>query len=87
MVWRAWRPTSTSSRAHTITRFQHHLVTLVSFGEKNEEQISTSNISKQFEDILQEEWYKIPLDDVQNLYEPNPRKIAGVFKAKVGLTP
>jgi hypothetical protein len=37
---------------------------------------------KQFEDVLQEEWYKIPLETVQNLYESIPRRIAAVLKAK-----
>jgi hypothetical protein len=28
---------------------------------------------KQLEDVLQKEWYKIPLETVQNLYECIPR--------------
>jgi hypothetical protein len=28
---------------------------------------------KQLEDVLPEEWYKIPLEAVQNLYESIPR--------------
>jgi hypothetical protein len=39
---------------------------------------------KQLEDVLQEEWYKIPLETVQNLYESIPRRTAGVLKAKDG---
>jgi hypothetical protein len=31
MVWRAWRWTSASSLVSIITRFEHHLTTLVSF--------------------------------------------------------
>jgi hypothetical protein len=42
---------------------------------------------KQLEDILQEEWYKIPLETVQNLYESIRRRIASVLKAKGGATP
>jgi hypothetical protein len=38
---------------------------------------------KQLEDILQEEWCKIPLDTVQNLYEFIPRRIEALLKAKV----
>jgi hypothetical protein len=36
---------------------------------------------KQLEDVLQEEWYKIPLDTVQNLYKSIPRTVA-IMKAK-----
>jgi hypothetical protein len=39
------------------------------------------------EDVLQEEWYKIPLQNVRNLYESIPRMIASVLKAKGGPTP
>jgi hypothetical protein len=42
---------------------------------------------KQLEHVLQEEWYKIPLETVQNLYEPIPRRIAAVLKAEDGPTP
>jgi hypothetical protein len=38
---------------------------------------------KQHEDVLQEEWYKIPLETVQNVYESIPRMTAAVLKAKV----
>jgi hypothetical protein len=41
---------------------------------------------KQLEDILQEEWYKIPLETVQNLYKSIPRRIAAVLKPKFGST-
>jgi hypothetical protein len=33
MVWRAWKWTSTSSLARTVTTFEHHCTTLVSFGD------------------------------------------------------
>jgi hypothetical protein len=42
---------------------------------------------KQLEDVLQEEWYKIPLETVKNLYESIPIRVAAVFKAKGGPTP
>jgi hypothetical protein len=42
---------------------------------------------KQLDSVLQEEWYKIPLETVQNLYEPIPERIAAVLKAKGGPTP
>jgi hypothetical protein len=35
---------------------------------------------KQLEDVLQEEWYKIPVGAHQNLYESIPRRIAAVLK-------
>jgi hypothetical protein len=38
---------------------------------------------KQLEDVLQEEWYKIPLEAVHNLYGSIPRRIAAVLKVKV----
>jgi hypothetical protein len=42
---------------------------------------------KQLEDVLQEEWHKIPLEAVQNLYRSLPTKTAALFKAKGGPTP
>jgi hypothetical protein len=39
---------ATSSLASTITRFDHHWTIVVSFGDKSEEQILASNISKLF---------------------------------------
>jgi hypothetical protein len=51
------------------------------------EQLPTSNISKQLEDVLQVVWYKIPLETVQNLYETTPRRTAAVLKATGGPTP
>jgi hypothetical protein len=33
LIWRAWWWTSTSSLASTITRSEHHLSTMVSFGD------------------------------------------------------
>jgi hypothetical protein len=52
-----------------------------------EKQIPTSNISKAISNVLQEEWYKILLEAVQNLYEYIPRRTAGVLKAKGGPAP
>jgi hypothetical protein len=37
---------------------------------------------KQLEDVLQQEWHKIPLEIVQNLYKSIPRSIAAILKAK-----
>jgi hypothetical protein len=34
---------------------------------------------KQLEDVLQEEWYKIPLETVQDLYESIPRRTVAVL--------
>jgi hypothetical protein len=42
---------------------------------------------KQHEDVLQEEWYEIPLETVQNLYKSTPRWTAAILKAKGGPTP
>jgi hypothetical protein len=42
---------------------------------------------KQLEDVLQEEWYEIPLQTVKNLYEFIPRRIAAVLQAKDVPTP
>jgi hypothetical protein len=42
---------------------------------------------KQLEDVLQEEWYKIPLETVQNLYESIPRTVAVLKTKKGGPTP
>jgi hypothetical protein len=52
---------------------------------RNRFQLQTS--LKQREDVLQEEWYKIPLETVQNVYEPIPIKTAAVLKAKGIPTP
>jgi hypothetical protein len=50
-------------------------------------QFSPPTFLKQLEDVLQEEWYKIPLETVQNLYESIPSKTAAVLEAKHGPTP
>jgi hypothetical protein len=42
---------------------------------------------KQLEDVLQEEWYKIPLKTGGNMYESIPRRIVAVLKAKGGPAP
>jgi hypothetical protein len=39
---------------------------------------------KEFEDVLQEQVYKIPLETVQNLYESIPRMTAAIVKATGG---
>jgi hypothetical protein len=43
----------------------------------------TSASLKQLENVLQEEWCKISLETVQNLYESIPRRIVAVLEAKV----
>jgi hypothetical protein len=43
--------------------------------------------SKQLEDVLQEEWYKISLETVQNLYKSILTRIAAVLKEKGGGCP
>jgi hypothetical protein len=42
---------------------------------------------EQFEDVLQEEWDKIPLETVQNLSESAVTNIGDILKAKHGPTP
>jgi hypothetical protein len=42
---------------------------------------------KHLEDVLNEEWYNILLESVQNLYETIPRRIADALKAKGGPAP
>jgi hypothetical protein len=42
---------------------------------------------EQLEIVLQEEWYKIPVEMAQILYESIPRMIAAVLKAKDGPKP
>jgi hypothetical protein len=42
---------------------------------------------KQLEDFLQEEWYKILLETVQNFYVSIPRRTAAVLEAKYGAAP
>jgi hypothetical protein len=42
---------------------------------------------KQLEDVCEEEWYKIPLETVQNYYESIPRRIASVLEIKDGPIP
>jgi hypothetical protein len=42
---------------------------------------------KQLAGVHQEEWYNIPLETVQNLYESIPKSTAAVLKAKGGPAP
>jgi hypothetical protein len=42
---------------------------------------------KQLEGVLQEEWYRIHLETVQNVYEFIPRRNVAVLKVKAGPTP
>jgi hypothetical protein len=39
---------------------------------------------KQLENILQEEWYKILLEAVKNLYKSIPKRTGAVLKGKGG---
>jgi hypothetical protein len=42
---------------------------------------------KQSQDVLQEEWYKIPLETVQNWYKSTSRRATAVLEAKGGPAP
>jgi len=42
---------------------------------------------KQIEDIIHGEWYNIPLETIQNLCEPIPRRIRAVLQANCGPAP
>jgi hypothetical protein len=42
---------------------------------------------KELKVVLQEEWYEILPETVQNLYESIPRRIAAILKGKGGPTP
>jgi hypothetical protein len=68
--------------ASTITRFEHHLITLVTLVTRVRNIFPPPTSLKQLEDFLQEEWYKIPLQTAQNLYESIPRTVA-VLKANI----
>jgi hypothetical protein len=69
MFWRAWRWTSPSSLASTITRYEHHWTTMSVLETRVRNRLTPLLCLKQFEGVLQEEWYKIPLETVQNWYE------------------
>jgi hypothetical protein len=56
------------------------------FGARSEEQIPTSNISKATSNV-REEWYEIPLETVQNMYESILRRNVTVLKEKCGPAP
>jgi hypothetical protein len=40
----------------------------------------------ELEDVLHEEWYSIPLETIQNIYEYIPRRIQSVLQANGGPT-
>jgi hypothetical protein len=65
-----------SSDLYNIERFWSVLETRV----KN--RLPLPIFLKRFQDVLQEGWYKIPLESVQNLYESFPRRIPAVLRAK-----
>jgi hypothetical protein len=85
IVRRAWRRTSTSSLASTIIRAEHWSTLIHSgrFWRQVSNRFPPPTSLKQLEDIPQEEWYKIPLHTVQNLYESIPRRTVALLKAKV----
>jgi hypothetical protein len=41
---------------------------------------------KPLEDAFEEEWYELPLETVQNLYESIPKRSRAVLKKKCGPT-
>jgi hypothetical protein len=45
--------------------------------------LPSSTSLKQLGDVLQEEWYKILLETVQNLYESIPNRTEAALKGKV----
>jgi hypothetical protein len=86
VVWKAWRSTSTSSLISTINQIWTSLNLSCQFWRRVRNRFPTPTSLKQLEDVLREEWYKIPLETVQNLYESIPRKTAALLKAKGGPT-
>jgi hypothetical protein len=56
------------------------------FGDRVRKRFPPPASLKQHENVLQEEWYKIPLESIQNLYESISRRIAAVLKAEGGQT-
>jgi hypothetical protein len=44
-------------------------------------QMSTAAPPKQSKDVLQEEWYIVPVYTIQNLYKSIPKRTAPVLKA------
>jgi len=46
-----------------------------------------SSSLKQLEDVLHEEWYNIPLETIQKLYESIPRRIQAILQANGAPTP
>jgi hypothetical protein len=59
---------------------------VASFGDYSEDRFPPPIHLKQLEDVLQEEWYKIPLETAQNLNESIARRTASVLKTKGGPT-
>jgi hypothetical protein len=63
--------------AIAITTFANWRTTLVSF----EDRFLPPSL-KRPEDILQEEWDKIPTETVQNLYKSIPRRVMALLEAE-----
>jgi hypothetical protein len=80
IIWITWRWTSTSSLTSTIIRFEYHWDSLVNLETRLRNCFPPPTSLKQEEDILQEEWHKIRLQIVQNLYESNQRISVAVSK-------
>jgi hypothetical protein len=82
MVWRAWRWTSTSPWPAQSPDFNiiEPLWTVLETRVRNRFPPPTS--LKQIENLLLEEWHKIPLETVQNVYESIPRLTAALLKTK-----
>jgi hypothetical protein len=72
--------------ASTITSFEHREPLWSVLETRVRNRFPPPATLKQV-DVLQEEWYKIPLETVQNLYESIPRSIAAVSKTKGDPTP
>jgi hypothetical protein len=83
MTLRAWRWTSTSL-ASTITRFEHIKPLWSVLETRVRNTFPPLTFLKQFEDVLQEEWYKIPVETVRNLYESIWKRAVAVMKAEGG---
>jgi hypothetical protein len=60
---------------------------VVSFGDRVRNSFPPPAFPKQLEHVLQEEWYEIPLETAQNVYESIPKRAAAVLKAKVSPAP
>ena len=60
---------------------------MVCFRAVSQESISTPLSLKELKEVLIEEWGKISLETIHNLYESIPRRIEAVINAKDEPTP